>query len=258
MGKVGKPLGTKAYGHIPHLPGSRMTPGDHHCTEGHRRICTEKKRDRHDMVWATEKVDGSNVAIARIDGVLYPLTRSGYVANTSPFVQHHHFFNWVFGHQNRWLEMLEDGERLCGEWLAQAHGTRYRLPHEPFVAFDIMRGQERALRCELNYRAYWFEVPLPRALNEDAMPVPVAKVLELISTSGHGAIDPVEGAVWRVERKGQVDFLAKWVRPDKKDGAYLPEVSGGEPVWNWLPGSSHGIGENFPRRSSHPISRSIL
>lgn len=48
-------------------------------------------------------------------------------------------------------------------------------------------------------------------------------------------LGPVEGAVYRVERRGEVDFLAKWVRPDKQDGCYLPEVSGGEAVWNWRP-----------------------
>ena len=61
----------------------------------------------------------------------------------------------------------------------------------------------------------------------------------------HGALDPVEGAVWRVERNelihhgrnGErewvVDFLVKYVRPEKLDGIYLPEISGREPVWNW-------------------------
>ncbi len=55
----------------------------------------------------------------------------------------------------------------------------------------------------------------------------------------HGALDPVEGAVWRVERNALVnpgrsgercpvvDFLAKYVRPDKIDGCYLPELNGG-------------------------------
>jgi hypothetical protein len=57
----------------------------------------------------------------------------------------------------------------------------------------------------------------------------------------------VEGAVWRVERnkatgvKGEkkrvVDFLAKYVRPDKEDGICLPNVSGKEAVWNWQPNS---------------------
>jgi hypothetical protein len=61
----------------------------------------------------------------------------------------------------------------------------------------------------------------------------------------HGARDPVEGAVWRVERQrptGQksqkqhvVDFLVKYVRPEKVDGLYLPEISGQATIWNWDP-----------------------
>lgn len=45
--------------------------------------------------------------------------------------------------------------------------------------------------------------------------------------------DEPEGVVYRVERHGKVDFLCKWVRPDKVDGKYLPEISGKPPVWNW-------------------------
>jgi len=37
----------------------------------------------------------------------------------------------------------------------------------------------------------------------------------------------------RVERRGCVDFLAKYVRPEKVDGRYLPEQAGGEPIWHW-------------------------
>ena len=54
----------------------------------------------------------------------------------------------------------------------------------------------------------------------------------------HGAIDPIEGAMWRVEskgNKGNVEFLAKYVRHDKVDGRYLPKVSGQPEVWNWRP-----------------------
>ncbi len=49
----------------------------------------------------------------------------------------------------------------------------------------------------------------------------------------HGALDPVEGVVWRVEHRGKVDFLAKFVRPDKVDGLYLEK--GAPIVWNWRP-----------------------
>jgi hypothetical protein len=33
-----KPLGHRAYGSIPHLPGSRLGLGDHHCGERRARI----------------------------------------------------------------------------------------------------------------------------------------------------------------------------------------------------------------------------
>jgi hypothetical protein len=77
MQELRKPLGMKNYGHIAHLPGSRMGPGDHSCELGQARIATLKARDRHDHV--------TNVGVARVDGVLYPLVRAGYVADTSPF-----------------------------------------------------------------------------------------------------------------------------------------------------------------------------
>jgi hypothetical protein len=60
-------------------------------------------------------------------------------------------------------------------------------------------------------------------------------MLVILGTYGtYGALDPVEGAVWRVERNDKVDFLAKYVRPDKVDGSYFE----GEPVWNWPVGGS--------------------
>jgi hypothetical protein len=49
----------------------------------------------------------------------------------------------------------------------------------------------------------------------------------------HGAVDPIEGVVYRVERKGSVEFLAKFVRPDKQVVSYLREVSVPPNVWNW-------------------------
>ena len=39
-----------------------------------------------------------------------------------------------------------------------------------------------------------------------------------------------------LERKGVVDFLGKYVRPEKVDGCFLCELTGKEPVWNWRPG----------------------
>lgn len=236
-----KPLNRKAYGHIGHFPGSRMGVGDHHVHEGQARICCEKVRDKHDEIIVQEKLDGSCVAVANVAGEILALGRSGYLAQTSKYRQHQLFAEWVRRHQSLFAGFLVPGERLVGEWIAQAHGTRYDLHHEPFVVFDLMVGETRATLDALSLRL-GNALPQPALLHRGkALPIPEA--LEKLGPYGHhGALDPVEGAVWRVERKGEVDFLAKYVRPDKQDGCYLPEKSGAPEVWNWQPGNLVGAG----------------
>ena len=107
-----KPLGHKNYGSIAHLPKSRMGPGDHKCDEGQERIACQKARDKHDRIIVQEKLDGSNVGVARLDDILYPLTRAGYVANTSPYKMHHIFHNWVFENMERTREIFAMAKRL--------------------------------------------------------------------------------------------------------------------------------------------------
>lgn len=236
MDRGPKPLGGKAYGHIPHLPGSRMGIGDHHCHDGQFRICCEKPRDKHDRIIVQEKVDGSCVCAAKIGGEIVALLRSGYLATSSSFEQHHLWDAWVKESAWRFDRVLGEGERVCGEWLAQAHGTRYALPHEPFVLFDLFeRDGTRLVFDEVWSRTSQYFVN-PRSLFVgDGVSAPLSEILPMLERSFHGAIDPVEGAVWRVERAGRVDFLAKYVRPDKVDGCYLPEKNGGQSVWNWRP-----------------------
>ena len=211
-----------------------MGPGDHHCHPGQATICTEKVRDKHDRVIVTEKLDGSNTCVALLDGQIIALGRAGHLAQSSPYEQHQLFAYWVRLHAAAFYEVLEEGERLVGEWLAQAHSTRYDLPHEPWVAFDLMCDHVRQPYDVLFKRLQFSGIVTPRVLHTGG-PLTIDMALDAIQISGHGAVDAVEGAVWRVERKGRVDFLAKYVRPEKQDGIYLPEISGKESVWNWRP-----------------------
>ena len=242
-----KPTGAKNYGSIPHLPNSRMGPADHACPEGMQRIATERVRDRHDRVVVQEKLDGTNVGVAKVAGEIFAIQRAGYPADSSPFEQHHHFAAWVQKHRDRFDEVLKDGERICGEWLLQAHGTRYQLHHEPFVAFDIIRGKDRMVYDEFLSRIEPYGFISPFCVSQDA-PISVEAALDALGEFGrHGALDPIEGAVWRVEnnrqitpgkangRKWVVDFIVKFVRPDKTDGHYLPDISGGDTIWNLAP-----------------------
>lgn len=230
-----KPLGHRAYGSIPHLPGSRRGPGDKGLSEQQAKILTEKARDKHDLITVQEKLDGSCVSVAKLNGHIIALIRAGYPASGSHYAQHHAFADWVKENEARFQHLLSEGERCCGEWLLQAHGTRYQLPHEPFVVFDIMpREHERTLAAIVAARCAAVELVTPRVIHIGG-PISIESVLTVLEPSGHGAIDDVEGAVWRVERKDVVDFLGKYVRPDKVDGKYLESITGKEPVYNIWP-----------------------
>jgi len=240
-----KPLGAKNYGSIPHIPSSRVGIGDHTCTEGEKRIALEKPRDKFDHIILQEKLDGSNVGVARIDGELFALSRAGYLASSSPYKQHQVFSQWVEDNKQRFLAVLKDEERLVGEWLLQAHGTRYNLLHEPFVAFDLMQKDKRLpfndflLRLNKSF-VFPYTIQAP-----PGTPIEFEKTGYFGIKGFHGAIDPIEGFVWRVERdevrrKGEreriVSYLIKYVKPDKVDGCYLPEMNGTNlPIYNNFP-----------------------
>jgi len=227
-----KPIGGKSYGSIPHLSNSRVGPQDYHCHEGQERIATIKARDKNDSVIVQEKLDGSNVGIARVKGLLYPLTRSGYIANTSPFEQHHLFYLWVNKNISR-FDFIKDGERICGEWMAQAHGTIYHNLKEPLYVFDLFRDNKRVDKVEYITRlsdcGLWFA---PILWHGD--PITTEKAMQMLGNFGFAKADGgPEGLVYRIYRNCKFDFMCKYVRVDKIDGKYLPEISGKEPIWNW-------------------------
>jgi hypothetical protein len=231
-----KPLGRKAYGSIPHLPNSRLGPRDHHIHHGQARICTEKLRDKHDRVIVQQKLDGSCTAIALVDGKILALTKAGYLADSSPFEQHHLFRDWVEENKHRFLGILQKGEWIVGEWLAQAHGTIYKLEHdweEPWAPFDIMREGKRVSFDEFSARV---DHPMPPYALHIGGPISTLSAIMLHERLRWRHGEP-EGIIYRVERNGKLDFMAKWVRPDKADGIFLPEISGKPPVWNWRPES---------------------
>lgn len=231
-----KPLGGKAYGSIGHLPQSRLGTGDWHVHEGQARICLEKPR-KGDRVIVCEKLDGACMAVANIEGRIVGITRAGYAAIDGAFDHLRAFAPWVEGNEKAFSRLLLPGERVAGEWLAMAHGTIYNPDSSlfrPFVAFDIIRDKQRVLRDEFRDRCDRIDLPMAECVYDGPNGCSVDEALGRLGPHGHhGAVDEIEGAVWRVEREGRVDFLAKYVRPDKQDGKYLPNLSGRNAVWHY-------------------------
>lgn len=232
-----KPLKRKNYGSIPHLSNSKLGPGDHFITEGQERILTEKVRDKHDEVLVFEKYDGSNVGIAKIQNKIYALTRSGYWARTSPYKQHHLFADFVENLENVFDKILLDRERIVGEWLLQAHGLKYSIATNPIVFFDIfMSTNERYEYNHIKHMAMNTGINLPRLLHRGKA-IEVGELLPKLNekTDKIRSKEYPEGMVYRVERKGKVDFLAKWVRKDFEAGKYIIDKEDHELTWNYPP-----------------------
>lgn len=176
------------------------------------------------------------MCVANVAGDLVPLNRAGYHASSSPYIQHHVFVDWVEENYERFTE-LHPGERICGEWLAQAHGTLYDLTdRDPFVAFDLFRDGVRQYYHELRVCYPGAVAPILRTSNH-GMGVSVTDALAHLGRRGmYGAQEHAEGCVWRWERPDlsrNPIMLAKYVRPEKAPGKYLEGQTGREPIWNW-------------------------
>jgi hypothetical protein len=203
---------------------------------GQALICCEKPR-RGDQIFVTEKLDGACMSVADIDGSIVALSRAGYRASDALYDHLRIFEDYVGEREEDFAAVLNPGERIVGEWLAMAHGTLYDTHHpefSPFVVFDIFRDDtRRVLRNEMIDRVDGrFRV----AHLVGTGPLTVDDAMDGLGGRGfHGATEQVEGAVWRVERENRVDFLAKFVRHDKIDGKYLPDVANAEPIWFWRP-----------------------
>ncbi len=220
-----KPLGGKAYGSIPHLDGSRRDESDKKLTPGQQAILTKKPRDKHDLIIVQEKLDGACVSVAKIDGELMAIGRKGYLCVSSPYKHMVMFQDWMSQHYLEFDSLLIDGERIVGEWLAKTHGIRYETT-SPFVAFDVIRDGQRILYSEFRERLDDATFPI-------ACPIKIGgplAIADIPTYSRHGG-EYSEGVVYRVERKGKVDFMGKWVDPRHKSGEFMED----ETMWNWLP-----------------------
>lgn len=210
------------YGSIPHLSVSKLSQqADKKISEGQERILTKQARDWKDLIIVTEKLDGSNVGIIRKDGVIRAITRKGYEATSSPFKQHVDFFKWVL--RNMILfEWLPEGCRVCGEWMALSHGTKYDITGlSPFIAFDVVDPENKRLPY-IPFTRICYEYGIPNIpLLHIGQPISIKNAVKLLGSGHYGKPEKPEGVVYRCEREGKVDFLAKYVRSDKEDGKYL-------------------------------------
>ena len=92
---------------------------------------------------------------------------------------------------------------------------------------------ERLLQSDLRQITGKYGLNMPRLLSEGE-PIAVNALLPISNqkTKGFESEESPEGIVYRVERKGKVDFLAKWVRSDFPTGIFCINIEEQNLVWN--------------------------
>ncbi|MEM6737213.1 MAG: hypothetical protein AAF620_14205 [Bacteroidota bacterium] len=98
----------------------------------------------------------------------------------------------------------------------------YKLDHEPFVPFDLMIAEKRTNYMDFVKRILPHDFVLPNLIHI-GQPIAIKHFESVVENGSHGATEKIEGGIWRVERKQQVDFLIKYVKNGKEDGKYLSE-----------------------------------
>jgi hypothetical protein len=233
--KPAKPLGSKGYGSTPHLVGSRVGPTDSHVDPTLARIMTEKVRNRHDRIIVTEKLDGSCLTVAKVGGHILPINRAGYLVWDSPWPMQHVFGRYVEDRTSLFSALLHEGERIAGEWMLQAHGTRYRIadPSDLFASFSIIGPRGRIPYDEFASRVDAAGVRRAHVISDGPALSQAAAVDALGATGFHSALEQPEGAVWVLETRGEFNCIAKHVIPEKIDGKYLSSITKLSDVWNY-------------------------
>ena len=226
------------YPSIPHLPGSRAA-ADRVLQMAQARRFLDPSHVSKDVVFVEEKLDGSCVLAAREGDAIVAYGRDGGRAELSLNEGRRMFAAWVEANAARFREVLIDGERIAGEWLALAHGIRYDLPHEPFVVFDVFCKDQRASREEVRWRTKRGKMTMAGLVHEGG-PIAIEDAVRKLGRGFSGAREAPEGVVYRIERKGRVED-----RGAKRSGLSLSRgFGGGAPivtdVAKWVRGGQSG------------------
>ena len=229
-----KVLTTKAYDRIGHLPGSKTSKADRYMHPKESARLT-KLNDPESEIIVQEKLDGSCVAVHRRGRDILAIGREGDLTIGSKNKSRRMWADWVKEHKEVFREILRDGERLCGEWLAMAHATKYKDLANPFYAFDLYSASNIPMSYDvLQERLVGTGIPTPALLHRGAA-ISVEEALELLNAKSMPTEDILEGVIWRMEQNGRRKLIAKYVQHNFEPGKYLEEISGKPTVWHWQP-----------------------
>jgi hypothetical protein len=116
-------------------------------------IASEKEAQvifESDNVFAEEKIDGSSVGIAVVDG--QPVVRNrnhilnkAFAARTPAKMQFASIWNWYYKNQQKFLDLMDSAGPVTvyGEWMWALHGLEYDNLPDYFIPYDLFDHEKR-------------------------------------------------------------------------------------------------------------------
>lgn len=208
----------KNFGHIGHLSGSKMIDTeDKLLSPTEQNKFTVCKRDKSDVVYITEKIDGMNAGVVKREGYLYPINRKGYDVRTMGVVQTElqllgeEWARWVDDHYALYDLILLEGERLVFENSILQHTLRYKFRCDPvFLLAKYSAANKRVNYKALTTLAQSCGIQQPPLLNA-GIALPPQTIIDQYPKGLVGVQGKMEGVVYIYEHNGAHESCAKFV-----------------------------------------------
>lgn len=209
---------------IKHLSGSKLIDDkDSYMSKEGQRKFVEKKLNLLDNIIVTEKIDGMNAGLMRLNNEYYSLSRKGYDIRTKILYEDKSinflFFFWAY-YCSEFVQkyVLMEGERLVFENAMMIHSLQYDFKkQEPVFLLAVYDKDNKRMNYEdTKDIAYFYDVQLPPVLSE-RLPLKPEEIMKFYDKSPVGCKGLTEGLVYWYERYNSdthscsYDGLAKYV-----------------------------------------------
>ena len=209
---------------IKHLSGSKLIDDkDSYMSKEGQRKFIEKKLNLLDNIIVTEKIDGMNAGLMRLNNEYYSLSRKGYDVRTKILYEDNSinflFFFWAY-YCSEFVQkyVLMEGERLVFENAMMIHSLQYDFKkQEPVFLLAVYdKDNKRTNYEDTKDIAYSYDVQLPPVLSE-RLPLKPEEIMKFYDKSPVGCKGLTEGLVYWYERYNSdthsysYDGLAKYV-----------------------------------------------
>lgn len=228
----------KQYVNLPEIKNEKIIPRNfgkiHHlfhsemCSDDDVRVNMEmqtmftlKKRKFSDVVIVTEKLDGSNMGIVKLNGVLYPINKSGYdcrnmgIRKSELQLLGESWATWLDVNYDFYDSIIGEGERLVYENCAIQHSLPYKFKKEPmFLLAKYTSDNKKVSYIELTKFAKQHNIQMPTLLSYGPAIQPELIISQYLSDIKSYRGGSFEGVVYNYEIDDRHETCAKMVCSD--------------------------------------------